>query len=258
MNFLSSFFSLYNSLSEDDVFFSALDGLLKNKDSLKNATIYDMAEMCAVSKTTLNRLAKRLGYDSFKAFKYDMVRSFSKYGIHNHLISIKDYGQDQDMASLALTTVEKTAQRLRESLDLDLIRSISKALHRAERIRFYMEEMPAVRTLQTNLSMDGKNARIVAQQSPRLEDARRLGPDSLVVALDIDHADSLDDSQILDTLQEQGAAIVLLGASAGNPAAKTADYYLECMFCSGSISLYGVSMCLDILGLVYRKHYMMD
>ncbi len=258
MNFLSSFFSLYNSLSEEDVFFSALDGLLKNKDRLKDATIYDMAEMCSVSKTTLNRLSKRLGYDAFKEFKYDMVRAFSKYGIHNHLISIRDYGRDEDMAALALTTVKDTTQILKESLDMDLIRSVTAALHKAKRIRFYMEEMPAVRTIQTNLSMNGKNARIISQQALRLEDARRLSTDSLVVALDINHVDSLDDGQILETLQEQGAAIVLMGASAGNPGVKMADFYIECMFTNGSISLYGVSMCLDILGLVYRKRYMMD
>ena len=257
INFLSNFFETYNSLEEGDVFFTAMEGLLRNRADLQNASIYDMAEICGVSRTTLNRLSKLLGYGSFKEFKYDMVRSFSKYEVHNHLIPAKQLGEEEGISGVILGAAERICSDLREGLDRGQLGDIVQVLHAAGRVRLYMTGLTGAAGLQTNLAMNGKDVRIVTTYTGQLRDSEKLDDNSVVIMVDLEHPDSMDSGPILRGISQSGAVLVMLGSDSGGKSGKLADYYVDAMFMGGSISLYGVSLCLDIISTMYRKRYMM-
>ncbi len=255
MNFLANFFALYNRLDRNDVFFAAMDGLLKHREELQDMTIYDMAEVCLVSRTTINRLTKLLGYGSFKEFKYEMCRSFSKSGIHNHLIPMSRYGRPEETPELILNAMEAGVAQLRSGLSLESLQAAAELLRRSRRVRFYLEELPGALTLQTNLALDGKEATFCTAYAQQLEDAAALTPEHALILLKDERPDSLSATPLLQQAVRQGAAVLLLGNSVGSGAA---DVCLNCFFGGGSIARYGVSIALDVLATVYRQTYMMD
>ena len=49
----------YNRSKEDDIYHNVVGIILKNIHKIRECTIYDLAEMCYVSPTTISRLSRK-------------------------------------------------------------------------------------------------------------------------------------------------------------------------------------------------------
>lgn len=256
MNFLSNFLALYNSLPEDDVYFVAMRNLLANRSELAEATIYDMAEICAVSRTTLNRLSKLLGYGSFKEFRYDMVRAFSKFDIHNRLLPARRSESVAELKEDVTAAVTATCRIIEENMSADLIGEILEDISAARSVDFYMEGTTGVRNFQTNLIMDDKDSAIVTHYTQQLSRSKDLREGDVVFMVDVNNADSLDPSPVFRRVEENNATLVLLGGRSEHRHKGSKIHYLNVMGGGGVASLYGVDIALAVLSRVYRQTYM--
>jgi len=257
VNFLSNFFDLLNSLPEDSVYYIALNALLNNRDQLQNASIYDIAETCNVSRTTINRLFKKLGYKSYKEFRQDMTRAFGKYSAHNHIIPIQHYNDDEDIVDNILGSVEAICAHLRSTIDLKMFSDVLETFHTARKVRFYSANLPGIRTMMTNLAMNGKDARIIELYSEQLIDVQRVSLNTVIFCMDIDNLDTFDMRPIFKTAKDKGATIFMIGHPHHSNYRVYADFYVEGMMLRGSISMQTVELCFSILSTMYRSRYMM-
>lgn len=68
-NLLSSLLSILNTNDESDTDFVIAKYLLNNLNDLKNISIYKVAEDCFVSRSSVQRFIKNIGYDSYTQLK---------------------------------------------------------------------------------------------------------------------------------------------------------------------------------------------
>ena len=65
LRLLNSLISLINDGEENSSDVVIAKYLLENYNQLQNLNIYDVAEKCYVDRSTIRRLAKKLGFDNF-------------------------------------------------------------------------------------------------------------------------------------------------------------------------------------------------
>lgn len=58
MDSIEKLIDYYNKSSEEDMYHNVVKHMLKHLEDLENATIYDMAEFCYSSPSTISRLVK--------------------------------------------------------------------------------------------------------------------------------------------------------------------------------------------------------
>ncbi|MCR5097101.1 MAG: hypothetical protein K6A70_10285 [Erysipelotrichaceae bacterium] len=68
-NLLTSLLSILNTNDENDTDFIIARYMLENLETLKDTSIYTISEECYVSRSSIQRFIKSIGYDSFKQMK---------------------------------------------------------------------------------------------------------------------------------------------------------------------------------------------
>lgn len=69
MDSIEKLVEYYNKSNEQNVYHDVVEQILINLHKIKNATIYDMAEMCYSSPSTISRLVKKLEFKDYADFK---------------------------------------------------------------------------------------------------------------------------------------------------------------------------------------------
>ncbi|SFH86427.1 MurR/RpiR family transcriptional regulator [Pisciglobus halotolerans] len=112
----------YSELNENDM--DIVSYILKNKRSVENMTITSLAKLTLTSKSSILRLAKKLGYSGYSEFKYDLRNQLKKDKNEEISVSFTDL-QDNE--------IENT-KKLFKQTELE---PILEELHGAKRIFCY-------------------------------------------------------------------------------------------------------------------------
>lgn len=112
----------YNELSENDL--DILAYIIKNKSSVQNMTIMELAKLTLTSKSTILRLAKKLGFLGYSEFKYHL-----KSEENNEAVNLKDITFSELQAK-----DEEVTKKLFHQTDIQLI---LKKLDETDRIFCY-------------------------------------------------------------------------------------------------------------------------
>ena len=89
-NLLTSLLSILNTNDENDTDFIIARYLLENMETIKDTSIYTIADECYVSRSSIQRFIKNIGYDSFKQMKMyiddilEHEKSFIMYTDHSN------------------------------------------------------------------------------------------------------------------------------------------------------------------------------
>lgn len=102
---------LLNETSTDATYYHIALILLQNMSKLKSASINDVAELCCVSKSTISKFIREIGYHDYSDFRYAIEFEDVRYRTPNTFVhdvigylqehSIQDYAQllAQDLTS---------------------------------------------------------------------------------------------------------------------------------------------------------------
>ena len=63
----------------DSTYRSVIKEILNHLESMADATIFDVAEITASSRTTIWRMIKMLGYDSYSEFHHELKKIITQY-----------------------------------------------------------------------------------------------------------------------------------------------------------------------------------
>lgn len=77
----------YKDLNENEKMIVSY--ILKNKEEFKDMGIVEIAEKCHTSKSSIHRLAKKLGFSGFSEFKYNMKQAEQRPLIGNDLLELQ-------------------------------------------------------------------------------------------------------------------------------------------------------------------------
>lgn len=256
MNVMYNLFALYNDTARDDTYHKAVEGILKNLDKIEHATIFELADLCLVSKATIERLIRKLGFNSLPQFRHEISLVYQKYTYYNRVLPSDQCQDDRQMVTAYFQTMRDIIDKLEKDTDLADIYRVTDALHEARRVCFYsggryFSEIP----LQINLAISGKDTLVLTRYSDQLEDARTLDPGCLVFIFTIDFHITLDMLPIFSEVKKHGARIALVTTNEVSQYKNFVDFTIVSKFTPTMVSDYGMQMNIDLINSVYRKRY---
>lgn len=256
MNVLQNLVTLYNQLSPDSTYKGVCSGILMNLEEAAGGTIYDIAEMTNSSRTTVWRMVQKMGYRFFSDFHYELKQAVKKYTYYNRILPAEMCTSSETIRNSFLDQTEQVYQAVMQNMDMGLLNKIADMLFYADKVSFYIPfQNSAVCSLQQNLSMTGVGTSYYCLLPQMLEDSMTLTEKSLVFVNTIDHAETMDLTEVFENAKDQRAKV--LGIKNGKSKYRNyIDYDLiEC----GSLEIFASMLVIDIffytLSEVYRMKY---
>ncbi|SEF82343.1 transcriptional regulator, RpiR family [Marinobacterium lutimaris] len=220
------------------------DFILAHPQDLALFNTAELARMCHVSKATVSRLFKRLGFSSFRE-----GRTLARQLRHQGVPVADDQG-----GSVAfdehLRQEEQNLHRMFQSLDQEQVGSLVDALESARRVRVigFRNSYPVALHLRQQLIQVRSNIQLLPLPGQTLgEELADLAADDLVILFGFRRRPKGFDL-LLSDLCEGPASLVLIGDESLAPAASKADWWFEAPVDSRSaFDSYASAMCLITL-----------
>lgn len=103
--------------------------LLEHFYELENLSISEVAKLAAVSKSTISKFTRSLGYADYAELRYEATFKENRYGFSlNYNQNIAEWIEKYGMKSY-LDNIQADIDLLQETLDIPRIQELAKALH---------------------------------------------------------------------------------------------------------------------------------
>ncbi|WP_432695065.1 MurR/RpiR family transcriptional regulator [Marinobacterium sp. YM272] len=220
------------------------DFILAHPQDLALFNTAELARMCQVSKATVSRLFKRLGFSSFREGR-TLARQLRHQGVpvsdeRNGVVAFDDH----------LRQEEQNLHRMFQNLDREGMEALVKALLSARRVQVigFRNSYPIALHLRQQLIQVRSNVHLLPTPGQTLgEELSDLSGDDLVVLFGFRRRPAGFDALLRD-LCRADAQVALIGDSSLAGASSHADWWLEVPVDSlAAFDSYAAPMCLITL-----------
>lgn len=256
MNVLQNLIALLNHLSPDSTYRNVCAGILENLEEAAGGTIYDIAEMTNSSRTTVWRMVQKMGYRSFSDFHYELKQAVRKYTHYNRILPAEKCTSSEEIRKVLLNQTADAIETIRNHVDMELMNCVADEIFRADKVSFYAPfYSSSVFSFQQNLAMTGVGTAFYCLMPEMIEDSRMLTERSIVFANTIDHAETMDLTEVFENARTCGAKIY--GIQCGK---SKYENYIECELVNEGAGgvLKGTAVfdiCFFLLSEIYRMKY---
>ncbi len=179
---LYSLFSIINHQEQSDADYVVAEFLLKNYSDIGNLNIYDVADSCNVSRSTIRRFCETIGFDNFATMK----KEFDKYDDeYNRYISFYSRENFSDYLSLEMNRMITELTQVPETI----LEDISSKIYNSSKVVFLTSSIgaTAVSQFQNGMLFSNKVIHVIS--------------------------DHFDNHPMLNSLEENDLLIVLSGTA---------------------------------------------
>ncbi|MHC5228957.1 MurR/RpiR family transcriptional regulator [Enterococcus sp. LJL99] len=238
---LNSLLGIINNYDEDDSRVIIAKYFLKHFDKLDEINIFDAAAECYVTRTSIRRFAKFIGFDNFRHLKKE-PEQYNYYINFDERDSYPDYLADQ----ISEMAINLKSQNKKE------IHDIANAMINSREIVFLISDIYGSRCLEFQKEMiySGKMVRIVAYNFSESKILKRIEPNDLIIVISVlgnftyqvaDLINSIECSKAIITSMDDGNVLkeydlVFPVVKVGNLNSKTVyhtlaiEYYLDVIY----------------------------
>ncbi len=163
-NLLTSLLSILNKNDESDTDFIIAKYILSNRDKIIDTSIYKVAEECYVSRSSVQRFIKNIGYDSFTQMKQNLK------DVVLHEDALLRYTDHTDYSAYLLDSVGNMTKDIAAKTASEHFRKLVDLFVRARSVVILVAEdsVYACRFLQQQLLAIGKLIRIISSASKNI------------------------------------------------------------------------------------------
>ncbi len=230
--------------------------ILLNLKRIPGATIQDVAEFCYVSVATVSRFIRNAGYLSFAQFKQSVEQEMDAYNYLTHTNLSPAAALDATMESYIEQSVVM-AHRLRNDLDRDAVVDIADAMYRKKEVFvfsfFFQSSLPY---LQVDMNISGKRMEICEVEVDQRRVIDSLGPDSFLLVIKNQDADTRYMDDLVRQAKRQGAEIGMILNTNNSAILDCADYSLTFEGTGTPVDSAAMNDCVTLISLAYRKRYL--
>ena len=258
MNVLMNLISLCHNLPINSTYRSVAESILDNLSLMQNASIYDAMEITASSRSTITRMLKLMGYDTYTEFRHQLRSAVDQYTYYNWSLPVTPQTRQEEIAGLAADQLRESAGLVEESFTPELLGQVAGLIREADKVRFYDFPSTCTYFLIQNLAMDRKQTRQYSLLPDMEKDAAGLNDRSVVISYPVTAPDMMDMSPVYEKVREKGAKLIL-GSDRSNRYEKYGTVFL---FPDGRELRYpmarrhAMEMFYLILSEFYRKTYL--
>lgn len=233
------------------------DFILAHLADLAVYSAADLARLSGVSKATVSRLFKRLGYADFKAVKAH-ARELRHYGVP---LAAEDdsLGEGVERFRRHAEHEQDNLRQCLERLTPALFDSVIEQLADASEIAIvgFRNSYPVALHLRQQLVQARRDVRVLPAPNQSLgEELAGLGPESLVVLIGFRRRPRLFD-RLVETLASQAPRVLLIADPSAAQYAECVDWWLACpLETLSAFDSYASAMSLVSLlanGVLHRR-----
>lgn len=205
----------------------------------RDITTNYLAQSCSVSKTSITRFCRYLGFDSFTDFKELIQVTDSDH----HRKYKPDMDSPGSFASDYLEQIIQNCIDMKNSLDIELVFQLAKDIHQHEHICLLGNGQSgnSLNSFMISLLMQGKYAQVASMPAEQESIINNLKPDTLVIVLSIygEFFKMYVNDSVFAT-KPANTTIYLLTCNPDIPCPANIDYLLLCSqspgFAAGNLS----------------------
>ena len=157
--------------------------VLSNLEHLDYISEPEMAKACNVSKSSINRFCKELGFQNFQQFQTAVLKFRRPYGLKYDLTQVEGYDPDRTLLGNYTELVASNARALAEHVDDALLESIARDIDAYDQVVILgeMQSGAVAFSLQHNLFSSGKAVTAYIYSPEQREVLRTLQPGTLLI-----------------------------------------------------------------------------
>ncbi len=232
--------------------------MLENFDSLKDMSISQIADMCFVSKASISRFCRFLGYESFKEM-HDAL------GI-DYPISY-DYSQrffrnlTADPRAAFLAYAKEAQQNIAETISEENLAELPKiayAIHDCRRVAFFSHHFlwDTGRYLQNKLFSMGKVMELYLDRSSQLACAQSLQPEDMAIICSVGGSYPIRHVDVCNSIRDSKCSILAITQNPSNPYWNQAAFVMRCGVSNANdTGKYGALAAIDLVVQQYLLQY---
>ena len=232
--------------------------LCHHLEEVADLSIDEIAALCSTNPMMLSRIARKVGYPNFSAFRAAVQEAVSQGRYLNRNIPM-GYVRSDDPAGSYLDYVGQMVEKLRAPWVQEEIEAVCEALHKAKRVHFYGPPNFSIYMVMLlhDLISDGKDIHPYTSRESILADMDSIGAESLVLVVPNDLAvgDSLTRA-ILEKVEERGGQLVLHTAAGEALLDFTSGPNLTYPDDHTAASAMSGAFVLNMLTMTYRQRYL--
>lgn len=255
MTILEEMITYYNTSKKEDIFHEAIGDILNNLDKVKNSTIYDLAEICYVSTTTISRLCRKLNYNNFNIFKSELINFLENYAYYNRYIPANKVKKDENETEIFFKELNKGIEELK-AFDKDYIDKLTEEIHKHKKIVIY-NYGPFGSTLkfQTDLIFSGHEIIVPSDYTNKSKDIEAFDINTMAIFIipAIKEANYL--IKLMKKVKDCNSKIFLITSTLNGYFIDYADYHYCFEGVGGYIDKYRMEMFLSLVSIAYRSKY---
>lgn len=254
MNIIDDLLTFYNATPEGDIYHDAIRHLMDNLTHIRKATIYQMADMCYVSPSTISRLCRKLGCENYGSFKEEILHVLDNYDDYNRIVPRSMITETRDGCDVLLDTVERGIADLRQ-VDKHVYEELADVIHSGSLVGIYSYG-------NTASAVFIQNAMIVAGQKVRPHMGRARFTDmaqfveGTVVIFQYPYFKATEYlTEALKECHQNGATTILITTHAPESLSQYADYFYNFDGRQTIMDNYKRDFFFDMVIMAYRDKY---
>lgn len=253
---------ILNEESPDSTYYHIALVMLKHIEELMKIPINKLAEICDVSKSTISKFIRFIGYEDYAEFRYAATFEDNKYNNNfNYVYNVMKYIENNSMDCF-IDTIRKDIEATYRNLDWDSIDRLVKDLVQYKRVAAFglMFSETAAMDLQVKLAYNKKF--IVTNLNDLKQDyfIQNAGEDTLIIAFSdsgefINKYQNIEDFANKKAFSATKAKVVVITSNRNMEKDPRVDY---CIYYEKTTSLcthrivYGV--LTDVIAYKYRQY----
>ena len=257
----------YNALEFGSTTHTVLRHCLTHLPELPDMTIYQLAEACYTSPSTISRLAKSLGYKGFSAFQLSIQDCVKRHHFHNRLVApqalearltqglLNNAGNDME---LFLSNIEDLVQQAKKLVKSGTLATIAEMMHNASHVvifpygYFFCELF-----LQSDLFLTKIPCDVVNGDTRQLKVAKSFSENTFAIFLSPECIESsMNTESVVRTIKKKGGKICMVSASFRTPSLHLADVSVCFEGSRHAVDSFFMEMFIGLLTIQYRQTYL--
>lgn len=217
--------------------------LLKNLHRLHDLTIYDVAEECFVSRSSIHRFLRQIGFDQFSYLGKYIQDSYQHYQAYYDYVNRENF-------------IDKVKSKMNDMMDdisqlssTESVKELVELIHNHEKVYMLIANTSgsAATHFQEELLTIGKLIYVQTSSCASVHSLEKLEPDSLLITCSVTGNYAFAVSQNLNNVHAAKVLITL------NHTDEFQNYYDKIVYMSGHI-YYGNTIHSNGLRDVYTKY----
>lgn len=238
--------------------YSIAEIMIRNYQKLKGMSISEVADLCFVSKASISRFCRLMGFESFKEFQdyldvdFDIHTDYSQQ-FYNMFCQDKEMAlakyRDQLISNIYATISPE---------NLEVVEDVVRTIHASRRVACFSHHFlwDIGHHFQGKMMAMNRFVEMYHDYTAQMECAQSLGKEDLAITITVGGSYMNRYAALWNTIQNSGSKLLVVTQNFSNACLNQVDYVLQCGYTNrDDVGKYSALMAMDLIVMAYMKRY---